>query len=134
MKMGRGGTYIIILGEAEELADLGCALGAETLGVDGVGDAGDLVVALLDDAESQDGQIHGDDAAANGFTLALTGAARTVAGVAVGEQETDTGWVHHALLHRETLLVVAAGDAEDVALELIADAVAWDLSAHSGGC
>jgi len=126
-------TYIIILGEAEELSDLGSTLGAETLGVHDVGQAGDIVVALLDDAESEHGQIHGDDAATDGFTLALTSTAGAVAGVALREQETDTGWVHDSLLHWETLLVVAAGDSEDVALEFISNTVTWDLCAHSVG-
>jgi hypothetical protein len=53
--------------------------------------------------------------------------------VALGEQETDTGWVHDSLLHWETLLVVAAGDSEDVALEFISNAITWDLCAHSVG-
>ena len=44
-------TYIVILGEAEELADLSRALGAQSLGVNGVGHAGDIVVTLLDDGE-----------------------------------------------------------------------------------
>jgi hypothetical protein len=128
--MERGGTYIIILGEAEEPADLGGTLGAEALWVDDVGEAGDVALALLDDAKGQHGQVHGDDAATDGFTLALAGAAGAVAGVAFGEQEADTGWVHHALLHGETLLIVSSGDAEDVALEFVADAVTWDLGAH----
>lgn len=126
----QGETYIVILGEAEELADLGGALGAEALGVDDVGQAGDVAVALLDDAEGEDGQVHADDAAADRLALALAGAAGAVAGVAIGEQEADTAGVHDTLLHGETLLVVAAGDAEDVALELVADGVTRDLSAH----
>lgn len=88
--------------------------------MDGVGQAGEVVVALLDDGEGEDGQIHADDAATDGLALALTGAAGTVAGVAFGEEEADTGRMHDTLLHGETLLVVAAGDAEDVALELVA--------------
>ena len=39
--------------------------------------------------------------------------------------------MHDALLHRETLLVVAAGDFEDVAFELGGDAVAGDFLAHA---
>ena len=39
--------------------------------------------------------------------------------------------MHDALLHRETLLVVAAGDFEDVAFEFGGDAVARDLLAHA---
>jgi hypothetical protein len=39
--------------------------------------------------------------------------------------------VHNTLLHRETLLVVASSDPEDVALELVADAVAGNLVSHA---
>jgi len=127
----RGNTYIVFLGEAKELADLRCALGTEALGVHDVGDAGDIVVALLDDRERKDGQVHGHDAATDGFALALTGAAGSVAGVAVGEQQADSSGVHDSLLHGETLLVVAAGNLEDVALEFVANAVARYLCAHS---
>ena len=123
-------TYIVILAEGEETANLGGALGAEALGVDDVGDTGDVVVSLLDDGESEDGQVHADDAATDGLALALTGAAGAVAGVALGQQKSDTGRVHDTLLHGETLLVVSTGDAEDVALELITEVVAGDFSAH----
>ena len=126
----RDKTYIVILGEAEEAADLGGALGAEALGVDDVGEAGDVLVALLDDGKGQDGHVHADNAAVDGLALALAGAAGAVAGVAVGEQELDAAGDHDALLHGETLLVVSAGDAEDVALELVADGVAGHFLAH----
>lgn len=98
--------------------------------MDDVGQAGNFVVALLDDGEGEDGQVHADDAATDGLSLALAGAAGAVAGVAFGEEKSDTGRVHDTLLHGETLLVVAAGDAEDVALELISEVVAGDFSAH----
>lgn len=124
-------THIIFLAEAEEAADLGGALGAEALGSDRVGEAGDVGVALLDDAEGEDGQVHGDDAAADGLALALASAAGAVARVAVSEQQAHTGGVHDTLLHRETLLVVSTGDAEDVALELVADGVAGDFLTHA---
>jgi len=122
---------IIFLAETEEAAELGSTLGAEALGVDGVGDTGDVIVALLDDAESENREIHGNDAATNTLPLALSGATGTVAGVTLSEEKRHTGRVHNTLLHRETLLVVAAGDPEDVALELVADAVARDLMAHT---
>jgi hypothetical protein len=122
---------VVILGEAEELADLGGALGTKALGVNDVGEAGDVGIALLDDAEGKDGEVLADDAATDGLALALTGAAGAVAGVAVGEEETDTEGLHNTLLHGETLLVVSAGDAEDVALELVADGVTGDLLAHA---
>jgi len=122
---------IIFLAKVEEFSDLRCTLGTEALGVNNIGDAGDVAVALLDDAECEDGQIHGDDATTDGFTLTLTGAAGSVAGVTVREEEADTSGVHDSLLHGETLLVVTAGDAEDVTFEFVADAVTWDFSTHS---
>ncbi len=127
----RGDTYIVFLGEAKELADLGGALGTETLWVDDISDTGDIIFALLDDGECEDGEIHCDDTATDGFALALTGAAGSEAGVSLGEEKTDTSGMHDSLLHRETLLVVASGDLEDVALELITNAVARNLCAHS---
>jgi hypothetical protein len=39
--------------------------------------------------------------------------------------------MHDTLLHWEALLVVAACDAKDVALPLIADAVPWHLLTHA---
>lgn len=98
--------------------------------MDDVGQAGDVVLADLDDREREDGEVLGDDAAADGLSPALAGAAGSVARVAFGEEESDSGRVHDTLLHRETLLVVAAGDADDVALPLVAQAVGGDLSAH----
>lgn len=124
-------THIIFLAETEEAADLGGALGTEALGVDDIGQTGDVGVTLLDDGEGEDRQVHCDDAAADGLALALTSAAGAVARVTVCEQEPDTGGVHDTLLHRETLLVVSTGDAEDVALELVADAVAGDFVTHA---
>lgn len=99
--------------------------------MDNVGEAGDIGITLLDDAHGKDSEVHADDATANGLPLALAGAAGAVAGMALTEQESDTGGVHDTLLHRETLLVVAAGDPEDVALELVADAVARDFLSHT---
>lgn len=122
---------IVILGEAEELADLGGALGTEALRVDDVGEAGDVSITLLDNAEGEDREIHADDAATDRLSLALTGASGSVARVALGEEEADTGRVHDTLLHGETLLVVSSSDAEDVPLELIADGVTRNLSAHA---
>lgn len=99
--------------------------------MDDIGETGDIGVALLDDGEGQNREIHSDDAATDRLALALTGTAGSVAGVAIGEQETDTGWMHNTLLHGEALLVVAAGDLEDVALEFITNGVAWNLGTHS---
>ena len=91
----------------------------------------DIGITLLDDGESENGEVHSDDAAANRLALALTSAAGTVARVAVSEEETDTSRVHDTLLHWETLLVVSTGDAQDVTLELVADAVTGNFLSHA---
>lgn len=113
-------THIILLAETKEAADLGGTLGTQSLGVYGVRETRQVPLALLDDAESEHGKVHANDASAHTLPLALAGATGSVAGVAFGEEQSDTGRVHDTLLHRETLLVVAAGDSEDVALELVA--------------
>lgn len=99
--------------------------------MDNVGDTWDVVLSLLDNAQSENGQIHSDDASTDGFTLALTSSAWAVARVTLGKEKADTGWVHNTLLHWETLLVVTTGNLEDVSLELVSDGVSWNLSAHS---
>ena len=99
--------------------------------MDNVGQAGDVVLALLNDGEGKDGQVHGNDAAADGLALALTGTAGAVARVALSKKQTDTGGVHDTLLHGETLLVVATGDLEDVTLPLVTDRVGGDLLTHA---
>ena len=52
---------IVLLVEAEETLDLGGALGAESLGDDGVGETGELALTLLDDAQGQNGEIEVGD-------------------------------------------------------------------------
>jgi hypothetical protein len=54
---------IILLVETEELADLGGALGTETLWVDDISKAWDILITLLDDREGENGEILCDDAA-----------------------------------------------------------------------
>lgn len=81
---------VVLLVETEEFADLSGTLGTKALGVDDVGQTGDLVFTLLDDAEGEDSQILTGDGTADRLALALTGAARAVAAVTVGEEELDT--------------------------------------------
>ncbi len=83
-----------MLGETEESSDLGGTLGTETLGVDRIGKAWDITIALLDDGKSEDRKILTNDAATDGLALAFTGSSGSVAGVAVGEEELDTGREH----------------------------------------
>jgi hypothetical protein len=82
---------IVLLVETEEATDLGGTLRTEALGDNGVGEAGELALALLDDAQSENGKVETGDGTADGLALALTGTAGTVAAVAVGEEQTGTG-------------------------------------------
>jgi len=120
---------IVLLLQVEEFPDLGSPLGTEALGENILGETRKWSLALLDDHEREDGNIGADNAAADGFALALTGAAGSVARVAVGKEEFDTIREEDTLLHWETLLVVSTGDAEDVALEFIPKGVSGDFLA-----
>lgn len=72
---------VILLVETEETADLGGTLGTETLGDNGVGQTGQLLLTLLDDAEGQDGKVEVGDGTTDGLALALTSAAGAVAAI-----------------------------------------------------
>lgn len=52
---------IVLLVEAEETADLGGTLGTQALGDNGVGQAGELALTLLDDAQSQNSEVQTGD-------------------------------------------------------------------------
>ena len=83
-----------MLGKTKEAADFGSTLGTEALGLDGVGKARDIGLALLDDGKSKDCQVLGDNAATDRLALAFTSAAGAVARVAFGEEELDSGREH----------------------------------------
>ena len=117
-------AHIVLLLEVEEFADLGRTFGAEAFREDSVGEARDLLLALLDDDKGEDSNVGADDAPTDGLAFTLACAARAEARVAVGEQESHTVREKDALLHRETLFIVSTCDAEDVALEFVADRVA----------
>lgn len=124
-------THIIILRQAKELPDLRRPLRPQPLRMHRVRQARQLALALLDNRQRQHRQIHAHDAAPHALAFPLAGPTRTVAAVAVTQQQPHPGGVHDALLHGETLLVVAAGDLEDVALEFGPEVVAGDLLAHA---
>ena len=90
-----------------------------------------FLITLLDNRKRQHRQIHRHDATPHGFPLALARPSGSVAAVTRREQQPYTRGMHDPLLHRKTLLVVAAGDLEDVAFEFGTDAVAGDFGAHS---
>ena len=122
---------IILLGQVEQLPDLGSTLGTETSWNSAVGQARDLGFAFLDDGHGENGQVSVDDASADGFTLAFSGAALAVARVALAEKKADTSGSENSLLHGESLLVIASGDAKDVALPFVAQGGSVNLHAHA---
>lgn len=118
---------IVFLRQVEEPPDLGCSLGTETLGEDVVGQSRNIVLALLDNDDGEDSNIGADNAATDGFALALTSAAGAVARVTVGQKETDTVGKEDTLLHGETLLVVTAGNTENVTFPFVTEGVGGDF-------
>jgi hypothetical protein len=117
-------AHIVLLLEVKEFADLGRTFGAEAFREDAIGEARDLLLALFDDDEGEDSNVGADDAPTDGLAFTLARAAGAEARVTVGEQESHTVREKNALLHWEALFVVSTCDAEDVALEFVADRVA----------
>ena len=126
-----GTTHVVFLAETKEPSDLRSPLWTQTLWVNGVGQAGQVLLSLLDNAKSEDGEVHTDDAATNRLPLALAGASWSETGMAVREQQSNASGMHDTLLHRKPLLVVTAGDFENVAFELVAQTITRYLLAHS---
>lgn len=124
-------AHIVVLGEAEQLADLGGTLRSQAASGGLVGEAGDVSVTLLDDGELHDGEVMTGDGTAHGLALAGTLAALTEGLHALLEEQADAVGGEDTLHHGETLLVVATGDAENVALEGIAQKGAVHLGTHA---
>jgi hypothetical protein len=122
---------VVLLAESEHLADLGSSLWSQSLWHSRVGQAWQFSITLLGDDQGEDSHVWSNDATADGLALAFTSAARSVARVTLAEEETDTVWNQHTLLHRETLLVVTTSDLEYVALEFVSDGVSLNFSGHS---
>lgn len=122
---------VVLLGQTEELSDVVGSLRTQSLWGGGVGQTLNVLLTLLDDSKSKDGQVLVDNAASDGLSLSLTRSSWSVTRVALRQQQSDSGWVQDTLLHGETLLVVTTGDLEDVTLELVAHKVTLNLLAHT---
>jgi len=118
---------IVLLIEVEELADFGGALGAKAFGEDVVRKTNNGGVASFDDNQAEYGDVGADDATADRLALALSRSARTEARVTLREQKTDTVRQKDTLLHGETLLVIAARDAENISSPFVAERVSSNL-------
>jgi len=118
---------IILLPQVKKAPNLRRPLRAEPLRQHIVRQPGDLPFALLHDDQAEDGDVWADDAPADGLALALAVAAGAEAGVPFGEEEAHAVGEEDALFHGEALLVVPAGDAEEVAFPFVAEGVAGDF-------
>lgn len=108
---------IVVLGQVEELADLGGSLWSELAWENGVGESFDLSISLLHDDEGKSGHVGVDDASTDGLSLALSVLALTVAGLSLLQEKTNTSVGENSLLHWESLLVVSSSDSDDISLE-----------------
>jgi len=118
---------IILLGQIEELPDLRSPLRPQPFRQHIIRQPRNIRLALLHNHQRQHGNIGPNDATPDRLALTLTSATGTVAGVAVGEEEFDTGREENALFHGETLLVIAACNPEDVTFPFVTQSVARDL-------
>merc|ERR1711939_979461 len=124
-------AHIITLAEVKELADLRHTLRSEADWLLLVGEARNLLLALLHDNGVENREVMGHDATTHRLALHLTSAALTVALAALLEEKAHAVGAQHTLHHGETLLVVPSGDTEAVAFELVTEGVASDLLRHT---
>lgn len=122
---------IVLLRQTKELSDVVGSLWTQSLWGGHVGQTFNVSLTLLDNGQSNNRQVLVDNAASDGLSLSLTSSSWSVARVALRQQQSDSGWVQHTLLHRETLLVVTTGDFENVTFEFVTDRVTFDFLAHT---
>jgi hypothetical protein len=118
---------IILLPQVEELPNLGSPLRSQSLRQYIIRQTGNFTFTLLHDNQTQHGDIRADDATPDGFALALTRTAGTVAGMAVGEEESDSVGEEDTLFHGESLFVITACDADNVTFPFVTNGVDRDL-------
>jgi len=122
---------IVLLVQVEELSDLVGSLGSESSVDNGVGQAGDVVLALSHDNGGEHAQVVVDDATSHRLSLSLTSSTASVAGGTVLEEESNSMSAEDTLFHAETLLVLTTGDPEHVALVLVSEWISGNLVGDS---
>ena len=86
--------------------------------------------SFLDNGEGEDAKVGVDNATANRFPLSFAVTSWAVTGVTFGEEQPHSGVGQHSLFHRESLFVVATGNAEDIAGPFLTQAVGGNLRPH----
>ena len=119
-----------VSGQAEELSDLVGSLWAESSWVLDVGQAGDFGLALGDDGAVDGSDVSIDDASSNTSSLSLALSAGSETAGSRGDEESGSGLPQDTVLHREAVLVGAAGDSQNVSLvTLTQDLFCFELAA-----
>merc|ERR1719215_1415524 len=124
-------AHVILLLEREQLADVRGALRTQAARPVVICEARNLLGALLRKHQAESCKVRADHAPSHGLALAAALAALAVARHALLEEQPNTVIAEDALLHGEALLVVASANAEDVALELIAQGIARNFGGHA---
>merc|ERR1711907_5303 len=122
---------IVFLFEVEQLSDFVGSFWSQWSINNGVGQTGNIVVTLSDDAGGQNSQIVVDDATSDGFSLSFTGSFASVAGSAFLHEKSNSVSDEDTLFHGETLFVFASGDPQNVSFEFVAEWVGWDFVGDS---
>jgi len=120
-------SHIVLLVQVEELSDLVGSLWSKSSVNNGVGQAGDVVVALSHDDGGENAQVVVNDATSNRLSLSLARSATSVARGAVFEEESNSMSAEDTLLHAETLFILTTGDPEHVALVLVSEWIGGHL-------
>jgi hypothetical protein len=118
---------IIILGQVEELTDLGSTLRTETTGNGNVSKTGKGIFTLLGNDDGEDSEVSTDDTTTDGFALTFTSTTGTITGVTLGEEQTNTVVQEDTLFHGETLLIVTTSNLHDVTLEFFTKSVSFNF-------
>jgi hypothetical protein len=90
-------SHIIFLCQVEEFADFAGSFGTKTFGVSDIGEAREIIVALLHDDDGKNREIGTDDTSSNRFAFAFTGTTGTIARVALGKEKTNTSGMENTL-------------------------------------
>ena len=91
---------------------------------------GNVFSPLPGNGKLQGGKVWAHNATTRRLALARTLAALAEAGHTLLEKKLDAVIAKNPLLHGEALLVVATGDPEDVALELISQTITCNFCSH----